>query len=497
MSSDLLPDPTAPPARGTAQDTGNANGASGGPRQPPLFQGFRRASELMQQQQPPPAAVAAAAAAPSAAAAAAATARNHGTTGTPRLDLYIPSIPTVTTYVLKDIPNLQIVRDKNGKLKKEKKECVLDPIKDLLKSQRHPATITFITTLTLVMIDSSFTVMKQKNRLDTFLEQEQKEDPENPTFVPRSMRIKTKLMFPPECDDDTIMAKLQEEQTAVNKEFMKKSGALCKQVAVRALEIFRKRHLELFVKHSINLLEIRLKIHSGIFPTTDGPRDVQDLAKKTLIGLIRAPPQEGLKDSFFNEYLEMMRENLIKLVLEHGGRFTTEDAMDSYLATPLTQDELKIIISTLNDVLHYFTVITMELQDYLNLKLRIRKAEEDATTHAARINYREKTSETEVDLEKEPNSTPKDVSSFIRQTANKEVAKAIHRQNPKKSTGGSTAQKRAPQDGKGKSTKTGKSRKEKQQKKKLKGILKKPVVKFQGGANKGGKRNNKKKQQKK
>jgi len=53
MSSDLLSDPMAPPAPGTAQNTGNANGASGGYCQSPLLQGFQGASELMQQQQPP------------------------------------------------------------------------------------------------------------------------------------------------------------------------------------------------------------------------------------------------------------------------------------------------------------------------------------------------------------------------------------------------------------------------------------------------------------
>jgi hypothetical protein len=37
--------------------------------------------------------------------------------------------------------------------------------------------------------------------------------------------------IPQECNGDAIMAELQEKQTAVNKEFMNKSGALCKQVA--------------------------------------------------------------------------------------------------------------------------------------------------------------------------------------------------------------------------------------------------------------------------
>jgi hypothetical protein len=142
-----------------------------------------------------------------------------------------------------------------------------------------------------------------------------------------------------------------------------------------------------------------------------------------------------------------------------------QDAKNAYLATPLTQDELKIIHSTLNDVLHYFTVITMELQNYLNLKLRIREAEDDATTHAARINHREKTTETAVDLEQEPTSTIKDINSVIKKAADKEVAKAIKRQKKdigrKNSSGTSAAQKREIQNGKGKNSNSGKKKRNK------------------------------------
>jgi hypothetical protein len=132
-------------------------------------------------------------------------------------------------------------------------------------------------------------------------------------------------------------------------------------------------------------------------------------------------------------------------VFECDGIHTTEDAKNAYLAMPLTQDELKIIHSTLNDVLHYFTVITMELQNYLNMKFHISEAEDDLTTHAARINHREKTTETAVDLEQEPTSTIKDINSVTKKAADKEVAKAIKHQQKdisrKNSSGTSAAQK--------------------------------------------------------
>lgn len=479
-------------ASGTASSTSNTNGQLRGSSQPATLQGFRTAADMLQSQ-PPPAADDTTP--PSVAPAPARQANEPLTANTPRSTFLIPNIPAVTKYDLKDIQNLQIVRDSKGKLKHEKRECVLEPIKEILQSQRHPATVTFITTLTLVMADSSFLIMHKKSCLDTFLEQERKKDSENPTFVPRSMRIKTKLTFPNECKDDAIMAELQEQQTALNKDYMNKSGALCKKVAGRALEVFQEMHLELFVKHTINLFEVRLTVYNGTIPSTDGPRDVRILAKKTLIGLIQASPQEGLNDSFFTEYLETTRENLTNLVLGYGGTTLTDN-------TPFTQDELKIVVLTLENVLPYFTVVTEGLQKYLNQKVLFRKAEDEATAHAARIRLRGQTAETAVDLEQEPASTRKDVSGVIQNEASLQVSKELTKKRQKtkdsrkNSSGGSAAQKRATQNGKDKSSKSGSKSKEKQAKKKQNTSTKKRV-RFQGGANKDGRKGKRKSPQQK
>lgn len=472
-----------PAASGNALRNTATSGQHGRSSQLPTTQGFVRASTLSNQQPP--------------SAAPPLSAPRQQATGpvtiiSPRSTFLIPNIPAVSKFELNDIPNLQIVRDSKGKLKHEKRECVLEPIKELLQSQRHPATVTFITKLTLVMADSSFLVQHKKGCLDTFLEQERKNNPEEPTFVPRSMRIKTKLTFPNECNDDAIMKELQEQQTALNKEYMNKSGALCKKVAGRVLEVFQEKHLEHFVKHTIDLFEVRLTVYSGTIPTTDGPRDVRILAKKTLIGLIQASPQEGLNDSFFTEYLETTRENLINLVLEYGNTPMTDD-------TPFTQDELKIVVLTLENVLPYFTVVTEGLQKYLFQKILFRKAEDEATAHAAKIRLREQTAETAVDLEQEPASSPQDISGVIRKEASQQVSKEIKRQKKnesrKNSSGGSAAQKRATQNGKGKNSKPGSKSKEKQAKKKPNASAK--TVRFRDGANKGKRKGKKKSPQRK
>lgn len=460
-------------ASGTASSTSNTNGQLRGSSQPPILQGFRSAAAVQEQLQPPSAAERTPPPAAPPAPAPGLQATEPLTATTPRPTFLIPNIPAVTKDELKDIPNLQIVRDSKGKLKHETRECVLEPIMEILQSQRHPATVTFITTLTLVMADSSFLLMHKKGCLDTFLEQERKNDPENPTFVPRSMRIKTKLTFPNECKDDAIMAELQEQQTALNKDYMNKSGALCKKVAGRALEVFRENHLEHFVEHTINLLEVRLTVYNGTIPSTDGPRDIRILAKKTLIGLIQASPQEGLNDSFFTEYLETTRDHLTKLVLEYGEKPMTDN-------TPFTQDELKIVALTLENVLPYFTVVTEGLQKYLFQKVLFRKAEDEATAHAARIRLRGQTATTAVDLEKEPASTRKDVGGVIQKEASLQVSKELR----KNSSGGSAAQKRATRKGKDKNSKSGSKAKEKQVKTKQKTPVKR--VRFQDGANKGG-----------
>jgi hypothetical protein len=245
-----------------------------------------------------------------------------------------------------------------------------------------------------------------------------------------------------------------------------------------------------------------------LYPDSDDERNLSDLARKTLIGLIRAPQEQGLEDAFFNEYLGCNRQDLTKLVLKDTGM--DEIAKAAYLSTPLPPDELEIARATLAQILEYFSIVTMDLQHHLNLKLRQRQAEDKAFAHAAKMNVRKQSEETACDLDKEPATKPDEMSTVIRNEARDAVANELRSQQKKKarknSLGDSTAQKRAAKrvkltfpkndtrtkDGKQQNKKKKKQQQSKKKQTPPKSILKKDG-KHQGGANKGGDKNKKKK----
>jgi hypothetical protein len=167
-----------------------------------------------------------------------------------------------------------------------------------------------------------------------------------------------------------------------------------------------------------------------LYPDSDDERNLSDLARKTLIGLIRAPQEQGLEDAFFNEYLGCNRQDLTKLVLKDTGM--DEIAKAAYLSTPLPPDELEIARATLAQILEYFSIVTMDLQHHLNLKLRQRQAEDKAFAHAAKMNVRKQSEETACDLDKEPATKPDEMSTVIRNEARDAVANELRSQQKKK-----------------------------------------------------------------
>jgi len=93
------------------------------------------------------------------------------------------------------------------------------------------------------MSGSTLFVKKMLSRQKIFKDQEDQQDPENPVFVPKSMKVKTSISYPKECEGDAFVLELQEKQSALNKEYMIQSAKNCSvakncsAAVTRALEI--------------------------------------------------------------------------------------------------------------------------------------------------------------------------------------------------------------------------------------------------------------------
>jgi hypothetical protein len=149
---------------------------------------------------------------------------------------------------------------------------------------------------------------------------------------------------------------------------MQESKALASAVEKRLSKVFHNLCIKEFVEKSLHLIEVELKYFSFyLYPNSDDERNLSDLACKTLLGLIQAALEQGLQEAFFNEYLGCTQQELIKLVLKDSGM--RENTKAAYLSMPLPSDELEIAHATLSQILKYFSIVTMDLQCYLNEKL--------------------------------------------------------------------------------------------------------------------------------
>ena len=435
-----------------------------------------------------------------------------GETAGTLLSLPIPTISADERFKLKN-SNLKPELDKDGKFKKP--DSVLSLIRELLSSQRTNSAQD-ISKLVLEMTNSSIAVNKRLDCQKLFKDQENKNDPENPTYIPRSMKVKTTLTFPKECEGDAIMLELQEKQAAVNKTFMFESGKLCSQAADRALEIFRKKRLDTFANCSIDLFETYTSYHSFlVHPETDDTRNKRLLATKILAALIKAPSNEGLDDDFLTKYLQTTRGDLVYIVIQQS-TFNTTFAEEIESAT-FTQEEIDIAIPVLKEVLPFFTVITKDLQEHLDYCLLVKKAEAKSLAHSTKRDMDRKAAETAVDIDEEPATSQANLSQYLRTEAAKAVRIESKREANRKDkvrarkndSGMPAAPKRARTtsptgnasttisgNAKDSNTIAQKGKSKKKNKQKPKSILKKPG-KYQGGNNKGGVRKDKPKKTKK
>jgi hypothetical protein len=386
-------------------------------------------------------------------------------------------------------------------------DVALKPIREILASQRT-ASVQSITLLAQVMIARTTDVKTRAARLDKFLEQEKKNDPEKPTLTPKSMRLNTKVTYSKECDGNPDMVALEEEMAALNRKYSADAGLICKRVAEVQLKVFCKLLLEEFVTHSIDVIENESSFHySFLFPEIDGDHDKKFLAVKTFVNLIQAPTSEGLDEAFFTDYLETTRDELINIVFE-------KMAMDEFAKTAIQtqnfpQQALDVAMAVLKDFLQYFTVVTRDLQKYLDSLYKIREAEEKALAYVAKKNLKRAAAETAVDVDGEPTNSATTVTEYICkeakaavETAARKIVPKVKQSNNKKharknDSGSSKAQKRVKISSieNDTNTKDGNDSKpngkQKKKKTKPKSILK--SRKFQGGSNKDNKGSKKKK----
>ena len=141
---------------------------------------------------------------------------------------------------------------------------------------------------------------------------------------------------------------------------------------------------------------------------------------------IKAPSDQGLDDQFLNAYLETSRENLATTVLETSG--FVDAYKTSIESMKFTQDEIDISIPVLEEILPYFTTVTKDLQDFLDLSLLRKNAETKALASMEKRNLNEKAAETAVDLEALPAVGKPDLVGFIRDETKKQVSSEAKKQ---------------------------------------------------------------------
>jgi hypothetical protein len=143
---------------------------------------------------------------------------------------------------------------------------------------------------------------------------------------------------------------------------------------------------------------------SFLFPGINGDRNKKFFDIKTFMNLIQAPTSEGLDEVFFMDYLHKTHEELVNIVFE-------KMAMDDFAKTAIQtqnfpQQGLDIAMAVLKDFLQYFTVVTRDLQKYVDALYKIHEAEEKALAYIAKKNLKQATAKTAVDVNGEPtNST--------------------------------------------------------------------------------------------
>ena len=255
-------------------------------------------------------------------------------------------------------------------------DVALKLIQEILMSQRT-ASVQSITLLAQVMIVHTTDIKTRAMRLDKFLEQEKKNNPEKSMLTPKSMRLNTKVTYSKECNGNPDMVALKEEMAALNHKYSADAGFICKCVAEVQLKVFCKLCLEEFVTHLIDVIENESSFHfSFLFPEIDGDHNKKFFAIKTFVNLIQAPTSEGLDEAFFMDYLETTCKELINIMFE-------KMAMDDFAKTAIQtqnfpQQGLDIAMAVLKDFLQYFTVVTRDLQKYLDALYKIHECRRES-----------------------------------------------------------------------------------------------------------------------
>ena len=331
------------------------------------------------------------------------------------------SYPTPQEQVkLKELPESSYFFNKEDKVPEE--IDFLEPVRHVIVAQ-HTKIQPYLTTFTMKMVARSNAVNTRVGRLDKFIQQESKNDPERPTFTPKSMRLKVDVTYSKECQGDDTIKTLEQEMTNLVKDFESKAGKVCKKVAQRELEVHTDKRIETLVEEILKLFKFEIKYHSTLLSISydkDTEHDtITQMACKILYGYLQLNPDQGLDETYFTKYLKTTRAKVVQCLLTTA---SSDVASQETIKTHTFEGkQAELAIEVLKSVAPAIPVLTRDFQRFLDRRLREREAQETAAAYTVSLDKKEAAAQAAVDLESEPTPTANSMGQYIANEARQKV----------------------------------------------------------------------------
>lgn len=279
--------------------------------------------------------------------------------------LLLPARATNSSIKKPDTPHYQIKEiPKYLNKKGEATGDVFGPICDVIEMQ-HDSIQGPITDLALEMIAHSKECNTWMRHLAKFTEHEKLNNPEIPTFIPRSMHVNIPLTCSKRLNGDCKVIELQDQMLKLCKEFQWNAADLVQSIIIQEIEVSKDIHLNAFVKAPLTLFAGECKYQSELL-TPKADHNHKQLAAKSLIKILQSDAETDIRldDSFIGGYLGTTCNKLEKAILKYVA--VDETACATIKQAPFTADELAIYHKASNQVLPYLTIITCDFQKYLD-----------------------------------------------------------------------------------------------------------------------------------
>lgn len=313
---------------------------------------------------------------------------------------------------LKEIPEASYFFNRENKVPEE--IDFLEPVRHVIEAQ-HTKIQPYLTTFTMKMVACSNAVNTRVGRLEKFIQQESKNDPERPTFTPRSMRLKVEVTYSKECQGDDTIKTLEQEMADLVRNFESEAGKVCKKVAQRELEVHTDKRVETLVKEILKLIKFEIKYHSTLLKISyDKDTEHDTIAQtgfKILYGYLQIHPDQGLDEPYFTEYLQTTRAKVIQCLLKTASSdVVTQDTIKTHT---FEGKQAELAIEVLKSIAPAIPVVTRDFQKFLDHRLREREAQETAAAYTASLDKKEAAAQAAVDLESEPTPTANTMGQYI------------------------------------------------------------------------------------